>query len=115
MLDTNATTDVATPEGVLSSDCSTIKTFNLVLDFCVLCRVVCTCRFLYSPVLLLLSLAPSLWYVIVSLYLLQCNVVRVPDARVVQLGGLDLILWHFLRRGEGGQRQKSTLNEHVDC
>jgi hypothetical protein len=47
--------------------------------------------------------------------MLQRHVVRVLDARVVQFGGFDLILWQLLCRREGGKGQESTSNEHVGC
>jgi hypothetical protein len=46
--------------------------------------------------------------------MLQCHVVGVPDARVVELCAFDLILGHLLCRCEGGKGQESTSEKHVD-
>jgi hypothetical protein len=46
--------------------------------------------------------------------MLQGHVVCVPDAGVVELCALDLVLGHLLGRREGGKGQKSTPEKHVD-
>lgn len=89
--------EVAALEGVRAGDSSAVDAFDLVLHLPVLLRPVSTGSLLDGPVLVL-----------------DGHVVGVSDARIVQLSGPELILWHFLRRRKGGKRQKGTPDEHVD-